>query len=177
MVPRDQGAAHLGQVLESSYSRLSRRCSALLRFVVEQSLDNPGQHIKERTLGQAVFERDLGYDTNQDAVVRNAAAEVRKRLAQYYQEAGPAANGLRIELPLGTYVPEFRTAGHSVPPKIEPPAAKSTPWLPLVLVIAALAGLVGWLAGPPPSVRPPVTQADQSCAPLLPAKTPAPTSA
>src|SRR5260370_40862425 len=118
MVPRDQGAAHLGQVLESSYSRLSRRCSALLRFVVEQSLDNPGQHIKERTLGQAVFERDLGYGTNQDAVVRNAAAEVRKRLAQYYQEAGPAGNGLRVEFPLGTYVPECRAALQSGPPTI-----------------------------------------------------------
>src|SRR6516165_4601182 len=128
MPASEEVRAHLEQVLASSHFRHSRRCSALLRFVVEQSLDCPGRHIKERTLGQAVFERDLDYDTNQDAVVRNAASEVRKRLAQYYQEAGPAANGLRIELPLGTYVPEFRTAANPAPPKVEPPAARSRPW-------------------------------------------------
>ena len=172
ILPPDEVRAHLEQVLASSHFRHSRRCSALLRFVVEHSLDNPGQHIKERTLGQAVFERDLGYDTNQDAVVRNAAAEVRKRLAQYYQEAGPAANGLRIELPLGTYVPEFRTAVHPVPLKVEPPAARSTPWPALVLGIAALAGLAGWLAGARTTVRRPVTELDQFWAPVLAAKSP-----
>src|ERR1039457_703800 len=107
---RHEVRAHLDQVLASGHFRHSRRCSALLRYVVEHSLDNQGKLIKERTLGQAVFDRDLGYDTNQDAVVRNAAAELRKRLAQYYEEAGLAATGLRIELPLGTYVPEVRTA-------------------------------------------------------------------
>ena len=172
ILPPDEVRAHLEQVLASSHFRHSRRCSALLRFVVEHSLDNPGQHIKERTLGQAVFERDLGYDTNQDAVVRNAAAEVRKRLAQYYQEAGTAANGLRIELPLGTYVPEFRTAVHPVPLKVEPPAARSTPWPALVLGIAALAGLAGWLAGARTTVRRPVTELDQFWAPVLAAKSP-----
>ena len=123
--PRQEVRAHLEQVLASPHFRHSRRCSALLRYVVEYNLDNQGKPIKERTLGQAVFERDLGYDTNQDAVVRNAAAEVRKRLAQYYQEAEPAANGLRIELPLGAYIPEFRTAVQPVTPKVAPLAARS----------------------------------------------------
>ena len=122
--PRHEVRAHLEQVLASPHFRHSRRCSALLRYAVEQSLDNQGEFIKERTVGQAVFDRDPGYDTNQDAVVRNAAAEVRKRLAQYYQEAGPAANGLRIELPLGTYIPEFRTAALPVTPKAMEKSAK-----------------------------------------------------
>ena len=104
--------------------------------------------------------------------MRNAAAEVRKRLAQYYQEAGPAANGLRIELPLGTYVPEFRTAVHPVPPKVEPPAARSTPWLALVLGIAALAG-TGRMAGRSATrFGGPVTELDQFWAPVLAAISP-----
>src|ERR1019366_5720101 len=123
---RHEVRAHLEQVLASPHFRHSRRCSALLRFVVEHSLDNQGKPIKERTLGHAVFDRDLGYDTNQDAVVRNAAAEVRKRLAQYYQETGLAATGLRIELPLGTYVPEFRTAVLPVAKTVHPPNAGQT---------------------------------------------------
>ena len=77
--PPREVRAHLERVLASPHFHHSRRCSALLRYVVEHSLDNSGTPIKERILGQAVFDRDLGYDTNQDAVVRNAAAEVRER--------------------------------------------------------------------------------------------------
>jgi hypothetical protein len=168
---RQEVRSHLEQVLASTHFRHSRRCSALLRYVVEHSLDNPGMPIKERTLGQEVFDRDLGYDTNQDAVVRNAAAEVRKRLAQYYQEAGPAANGPRIELPLGTYIPEYRTAAQ-VTPNVDPPSVRPTPWLMLVLGIAAVAGVAGWLAGTRYSVRRPVTELDQFWAPVLAAHSP-----
>ena len=170
--PPHEVRAHLERVLASPHFHHSRRCSALLRFVVEHSLDNQGTPIKERILGQAVFDRDLGYDTNQDAVVRNAAAEVRKRLAQYYQETGLATTGLRIELPLGTYVPEFRTAVLPVAPKVEPPTAGSKPWLMLVFGIAAVAALVGWLAGTRYAARRPVTELDQFWAPVLAAHSP-----
>ena len=164
--------AHLEHILASAHFRHSRRCSALLRYVVEHSLDDQGKPIKERTLGQAVFDRDLGYDTNQDAVVRNAAAEVRKRLAQYYQEAGPAANGLHIELPLGTYVPEFRTAVPPVTSRVESPTARFRPWLMLVLAMIAVASLAGWLVGARSSARRPVTELDQFWAPVLMAHSP-----
>jgi hypothetical protein len=40
-------------------------------------------------------------------VVRSAVAEIRKRLAQYYQDAGQDAE-LRIEVQPGSYVPQFR---------------------------------------------------------------------
>jgi hypothetical protein len=162
---------HLEQVLASSHFRHSRRCSALLRYVVEHNLENHGTPIKERILGQAVFDRDLGYDTNQDAVVRNAASEVRKRLAQYYQETGLPAGGLRIELPLGTYVPEFRTAVQPVT-KIGAPAPRSAPWLVLALAVALVAGLAGWLAGTRYPARRPVTELDQFWAPVLAANSP-----
>src|SRR6516162_5604841 len=117
---RDDVRGHMEQVLAGPHFRHSRRCSALLRYVVEQSLQYPGLPIKERTIGHAVFDRDLDYDTNQDAVVRNAAAEVRKRLAQHYQESGAGPAGLRIELPSGAYVPEFRTPAPALPPKSSP---------------------------------------------------------
>ena len=59
---RNEIRTHLEQVLASPHFRHSRRCSALLRYVVEHRLDNREVPIKERTLGQAVFDRDLGYD-------------------------------------------------------------------------------------------------------------------
>src|SRR6266702_2554741 len=87
---REDVRNHLEHVLSSPHFRNSRRCQTLLRYVVEHALSGRSESMKERVIGQAVFDRDPGYDTNQDAVVRNAAAEVRKRLAQYYQEVEPA---------------------------------------------------------------------------------------
>ncbi len=63
--------------------------------------------LKERTIGVELFGRDASYDTSGDSIVRVKANEVRKRLAQYYQEAG-ARDELRIQLPTGSYVPEIQ---------------------------------------------------------------------
>jgi hypothetical protein len=94
------------KVLASAPFRNSRRCQSLLRYVVESNCRGLHESLKERVIGSAVFGRDADYDTNQDAVVRNAAAEVRKRLAQYYLELGHEGE-LRIELPAGSYVPDY----------------------------------------------------------------------
>jgi hypothetical protein len=79
----------------------------LLRRVVQCALDGHTENLKERTLGIEVFGRDADYDTNLDPVVRTAAGEVRKRIAQYYHADGHE-HELRIDLPAGSYVPEFR---------------------------------------------------------------------
>jgi hypothetical protein len=84
----------------------SRRYSGLLRYIVEQTLADNEDNLKERTLGVEVFHRPPDYDTNLDPVVRHCAAEVRKRLAQYYQSPAHAGE-LRIELNPGSYVPAF----------------------------------------------------------------------
>jgi hypothetical protein len=48
----------------------------------------------------------LDYETSEDPIVRVSAAEIRKRLAQYYQD--PSHDGeLRIELRTGSYIPDF----------------------------------------------------------------------
>ena len=97
----------LVRVLESGHFRTSKRCQALLRYVVEAYLENRADRVKERTIGIEVFQRHPDYDTNQDSVVRTTAAEIRKKLAQYYLE--PAhQHELRLLLPQGSYLPEFR---------------------------------------------------------------------
>src|SRR5215475_15565619 len=99
--------AQLGRILESPQFRSSKRCSLFLRYVVEQASENRLEGLKERTLGIEVFGRNPQYDTNQDPVVRAAAGEVRKRLAQYYLEPGHE-DEIRISLPAGSYVPEVQ---------------------------------------------------------------------
>jgi hypothetical protein len=92
----------------------SRRYSSLLRYVVEEALDGRSDRLKERTVGIDVFGRDPSYDTNADPVVRTTAAQLRHRIAQYYSQ--PERDGeVRISLPPGAYVPEFRpAASHKV---------------------------------------------------------------
>ena len=84
----------------------SKRYPCLLRYIVEQTLAGNEDNLKERTLGVEVFHRPPDYDTNLDPVVRLCAAEVRKRLAQYYQSPVHAGE-LRIELNPGSYIPVF----------------------------------------------------------------------
>src|SRR3954468_20845385 len=98
--------AQLDRLLQSSRFRNSKRSQALLRFVVQAALAGDQNSLKERCIGAAVFGREAAYDTAQAPIVRNAAIEVRKRLAQYYLEPEHAAE-LRIELPSGSYMPAF----------------------------------------------------------------------
>lgn len=142
---RDEVLSQLEKILASPQFRNSRRCQSLLRYVVEAVCDDKHDVLKERVIGTAVFARDPGYDTNQDAVVRNAAAEVRKRLAQYYLDSG-SESAIRIELSPGSYHPEFHPLpSNPVPPAALAPAATGRSWLTIALAGAALISSAGWL--------------------------------
>lgn len=114
-IPEEEIRQQLDRIRASQPFRSSRRCIVFLDFVVRAVLEGRFDSLKERTIGIEVFARDPNYDTNQDPVVRGTASEVRKRLAQYYQAAGHERE-LRIELPAGSYLPDFH-----------PPVAESTP--------------------------------------------------
>ena len=136
--------AELERVLASHLFRASRRCVSLLRRITELSLAGDGDSLKERALGIDVFGRAADYDTSQDPVVRATAAEIRKKLAQYYQD--PAhVHEPRIEVHPGSYIPEFHAADPATVP--HPPSRR-----PRILLIsgAAVAVLVAtlWLAAP-----------------------------
>jgi hypothetical protein len=132
MAPLDLDASavreQLDRVLASPHFRNSRRCQSLLRFVTETLLDNQPDDLREKIIGIKVFGREATYDTGHDAIVRNVATEVRKRLAQYYLEDGRERE-LRIDLPAGSYLPVFTPArDHSaVPPDPVPGRAASRP--------------------------------------------------
>ncbi len=97
----------MDRLIKSPYFRQSKRYPNFMRHVVESTLEGQAEGLKERTLGMEIFDREPSYDTSGDSIVRVAAAEVRKRIAQYYQEEAHDAE-LRIELPTGSYVPHFR---------------------------------------------------------------------
>jgi hypothetical protein len=159
--PEDKAAIEeqLERLLASSYFSHSRRIPSLLKFVVQETLSGNIDALKERTLGIEVFGRNASYDTAADSIVRVTAAELRKRIAQYYLESGHERE-LRISVPSGSYVPQFYWP--SAPPKSEElpeiaAAAASGPLEPasaphygrfllhlgwaVTCIIAALAGL------------------------------------
>jgi hypothetical protein len=107
----------------------SKRYPVLLAYTVEQTLKGEGADLKERSIGVEVFGRLPTYDANADPVVRITAGEVRKRLIQYYYDA--AHNGeVIIELPSGSYVPQFRLPEPAALPEPTPATPDASAPLP-----------------------------------------------
>ena len=107
----------LGRLLAHPLFTNSKRYPVLLAYTVEQTLLGRAGELKERTIGVEAFGREPSYDVNLDPVVRTTAAEVRKRLIQYYYNTDHAGE-LLIELPVGSYIPFFREP--AAPPQALP---------------------------------------------------------
>jgi hypothetical protein len=96
----------LERIIASASFHNSKRYPRFLQFVVEEKLKGNAELLKERVLGIEVFDKPANYEVAEDPIVRVAAGEIRKRIAQYYVEPGHEGE-LRIDLPPGRYVPEF----------------------------------------------------------------------
>jgi len=122
--------AELDAILKTAIFAQSIRCKRFLSYVVLQTLGGFAGDLKERTIGISVFDRNHDYDTGGDSIVRVTANEVRKRLGQYYAESSDA-HPLQIELPRGSYVPEFRIQAtrraHKAPETTAPGSANGSP--------------------------------------------------
>ena len=156
----------LERLLLNRHFNHSRRFPAFLRFVVQKTLAGEMDQLKERTLGVEIFGRNADYDTSSDPIVRVTAAEIRKRIAQYYQEPGHEAE-LRISVEAGSYVPQFHwpQEGHHAAPAVAvalvatagglaessaapiATAARGKRWRPaitVVLLLALVAAAITW---------------------------------
>jgi len=114
----------LESILSSPFFRTSNRSKQFLSYVVRHTLEGNHEPLKERTIGAKLFQRPVGYATGDDPVVRVQAGEVRRRLEQYHH-ATTSDSPVRIELPVGSYAPEFRWAtAHEEPARAEQPHAE-----------------------------------------------------
>jgi hypothetical protein len=102
----------LEDILASKPFRTSKQCQKFLRYVVVHSMSGREEELKERVIGSEVLERNPDYNTADDPVVRIRAADVRKRLAMYYQDEGKQADIL-ITIPSGSYRACFQNRDHS----------------------------------------------------------------
>lgn len=127
---RQKVREQMNRLLETHHFKNSRRYPALLRFIVEETLEGRGEYLKERLLGVRVFDRPADYDTATDPIVRVTIAEIRKRIAQYYHDEEHDTE-IRIELLPGRYAPEFRPRRDSVPDRASTPKKAEIRGFPL----------------------------------------------
>src|SRR3954453_5796225 len=122
LTPEIQSAirAELDAMLKASIFAQSGRCKKFLTYVVLETLAGNAAELKERTIGVSVFNRASDYGTGDDSIVRVTANEVRKRLGQFYGES-QVAHPIQIELPRGSYVPEFRIQPSKIGKKTDEP--------------------------------------------------------
>lgn len=152
MTPEDAERA-LESVLRSTTFERSERLRTFLKYVCELTLNGESDRINEYLIGVEVFGRGGNYTPTEDSVVRRQAHALRAKLEKHYADEG-AASPVRIELPIGHYVPVFRRAEHQVallPPHLAPsqtPARRRPFWM---LALGYLGGAVllfaaGWYA-------------------------------
>ena len=154
--------AELERILASDAVRLSPRRAALLRFVVEETLQGRADRIKGFAVAVAVYGRDETFDSQSDPVVRLEARRLRHDIDSYYADAG-RHDPVRISIPKGAYIPSFTWQDRAEPPpngsleSSAPPPSPDTPVasvpnkprrrLLLALTFASVALLIAFTSG------------------------------
>ena len=131
----------LEKILGSPTFKSSELLSKFLSYVVTQTLAGNGKNLKAYTIAIEAFGRNSNFDPQQDSIVRNYAAKLRKELSHYYNEYG-VNDKIRIEIPKGIYIPEFSliTSNNHIDSKSETSSGnkKSVNIYRLVIVLLAL---------------------------------------
>jgi TolB-like protein len=98
----------------------SPRSREFLRFIVDETLAGRGNDLTQNLLATRVFGRRDDFDFVFNPIVRIQAGRLRRSLERYYLLSGQE-DPVRIELPKGTYAPEFRRVA-TLAAKPSPPA-------------------------------------------------------
>jgi len=154
----------LGRVLASDAFVASPMLSAFLRFVVEETLAGREDRLKAYTIAVGALDRPESFDPNDSPVVRVQARRLRQALRRHYETAG-ADSPIRIDLPLGNYVPVFvdcaspepseaapaepspASVVDAAPPRRRPPLGRRVYGLGRLAVSVTLAALIGVALG------------------------------
>jgi Tol biopolymer transport system component len=119
----DQIQQELSRLLASRQFADSPRLSRFLAYIVERTLADETDQMKEYAIGLAVFDRPADFDPRLDTIVRVQASKLRSRLNDYYLFQG-SSSPVRIRLPRGSYIPAFEYGNvEAVPPLAGGPAA------------------------------------------------------
>lgn len=117
---------HLERVLASTGFTAAPMLAAFLRYVVEETLAGRSDRLKAYTIAVAALERPENFDPNDNPLVRVQARRLRNALTRYYETDG-IDDALRIDLPLGSYIPRFIPREDAPPPTLDPEEDDTAP--------------------------------------------------
>lgn len=103
---RTQCLAAVDRLVTSHVLHGSESLCKLLRYLAEQSLQNPGVPVKEYQIATEVFGRPADFDPHLDSAIRVQAGRLRVKLGEYYSSEGEH-DPILVELPKGTYTLSF----------------------------------------------------------------------
>lgn len=144
----------LQMVLQSQTFARAEKLQRFLNYVSELTLRGEASGIHERRIAVDVFGRGEDYSPGEDSVVRRQAHALRHKLRDYYAGEGNL-DTVQIELPVGSYVPVFRTRGAvpeveaEVVPAVAAAAAPDRKAMPAWVLAAGgfLAAVITFAAG------------------------------
>ncbi|HOQ46164.1 MAG TPA: hypothetical protein PLA43_12115 [Bryobacteraceae bacterium] len=161
-VPIEERREAVRRVAASSVLKKSARLRELLNYLADRSLEDDQACVPEQEIGIAVFGRK-DYGAREDNLVRVHAANLRKKLEEYFATEG-AGDPVVFEIPRGSYALRFRYRRKEPCPALGG-ARRRWPALArqaaIVTVLMAVAAAAGWWArgswrvgtAPPPMVR------------------------
>jgi len=132
----------LRRILQSRCFANAPKKRRFLEFVCEQTLLGSGEKLNEYLIGVEVYGRGSDFNPQDDPIVRVQAHDIRRSLKSYYEEEGKTSP-LRIDLPLGHYVPIFSKAPmeETTTPVLQEPRVATPPRSREQFHYALMAGL------------------------------------
>lgn len=97
----------LAEILSHKIFISSPKSSALLAYIVQETLNDRANLVNETTIAQDVYKKGATYDPAKASLVRVSVRRVRNMLKLYYAETPHAA--VIITVPSGQYIAQFKT--------------------------------------------------------------------
>jgi adenylate cyclase len=99
----EKARAAVARILRSATFEQSERLRRFLEFIVTETLAGNGGRLKGYAIAVEVFDRDHGFDSTVNPIVRVEAARLRAKLREYYETEG-RDDPVRLVMPKGGYV-------------------------------------------------------------------------
>ena len=107
----------IDRLLASGIFDRSPNLAVFLRYVCGRYFEGRAEDLREYNIAVEALGRPANFDQKRDAIVRVEAHRLRKRLQQYYSGKG-ADEPVHVDLPAGSYAPQFRFRDSE--PQVEP---------------------------------------------------------
>jgi len=108
-VSSDEVRSELERILADGAFATAEKMKRFLRFIVLETLEGRGDDLNEALVGMEIYSREGTFNPRQDSIVRVEAGRLRAKLREFY-ETQADRDGVRIEIPKGSYKPIFKAS-------------------------------------------------------------------